>query len=193
MTIYTQYTNSPRIQAILAGIAPHLKISISDFYRDYFDIDTANSQWLDNWGRILGLSRNLTIDTSYDHIVGFDTGDGNISPIEYPQNFNQGAFYSAVPTSLVSLTDTVYRVYLKFRYHSLTTNASIEACNVIINTYASSINPVHRARVVDMGDMFFKYEFNYLLEPYERTLFLIRGILPMPMGVGYDLIDGLKF
>lgn len=59
--IYAQYSNATNLINLLNGIEPLININIEDFHRVYFDIDTCNTEGLDNWGRIIGQNRNLTV------------------------------------------------------------------------------------------------------------------------------------
>jgi hypothetical protein len=63
--IQSQYAASRRIAALCAGyqrrIDPHRDVDL--FYANVFDIMTAAGWGLDNWGRILGIGRNIpTLD-----------------------------------------------------------------------------------------------------------------------------------
>ena len=70
---YIQYQNAPKFNALLTQLTNYLTIPIDQFYTDYFNLLTATTQGLDNWGIILNETRNITY-YNYDSIFGFDTG-----------------------------------------------------------------------------------------------------------------------
>jgi hypothetical protein len=208
--VYVQYSNSPVIRSVIDGLKPYFSVSTTNFYTDYFNLYTANTDGLDNWGRILNLSRYLNIQT-LDNIFGFDeiplpphqdTG-------EY-QNFysgstgdkwiSGGSFYSASNNSYQPMPDDIYRAMLLMRYSVLTTNATLYAINIIMNNFIKQVYPDHPERrctvkttVIQPPDplatapMQITYEFNYNLEIWESFLYSNTSnqiyFLPTPIGV----------
>jgi hypothetical protein len=62
-TIISQYSNSPVITQMIHSFsaAVNPQANIDSFYDNVWNIDTAQGYGLDVWGRIVGVSRNLTL------------------------------------------------------------------------------------------------------------------------------------
>lgn len=188
MTVYIQYSNASNLQNLIAGLEPYLSISIEDFFTHYFNLATADTQGLNNWGRILELSRTIPVG-QYDYIFGFDTGDVITNTIDYPQNFNHGTFYNG-QTDSYELHNSAYRIFLKFRYNYLTCNMSMRAANDIVNTYIQEEypdNPSYQCIVTTSDIRTIDFNFNFTLQPFEITIFAQPGILPVPVGIAYTV------
>jgi hypothetical protein len=63
-TIISQYANSPRLMAIIQNMNADIDPSVNfdDFYANIWNINTAVGYGLDIWGRIIGVTRNLSIN-----------------------------------------------------------------------------------------------------------------------------------
>ena len=98
-TIISQYANSPIICGMIERFNQCIdpRADAMEFYRDIWDIETANGYGLDIWGRIVGIERYVFI-TSHDENVGFATG---FTP------FNSGTWSSG--------EDDGRKYYLRFR------------------------------------------------------------------------------
>lgn len=67
-TILSQYANSPTILQLIENMNGYLdpSVDLDAFYTWVWDIDTAQGFGLDIWGKMLGLSRNITaLGTTY--------------------------------------------------------------------------------------------------------------------------------
>lgn len=125
-----QYNNATNLQAIIENrktwIDKNFKQFFNDFYKDIFDLSTANDFGLSVWAVILGVvfDSPITIPAKW---FGFTGSDG--------VNFNQGVFY---PKSGLILTTEEKRTILQLRYLYLTSNATldkvIENIQVVIPT-----------------------------------------------------------
>ncbi|GJD63742.1 DUF2612 domain-containing protein [Methylobacterium frigidaeris] len=82
-TVLSQFANSPILTAILEreAVALDQRPNLDAFYRQVWDLDTAEGYGLDVWGRIVGVNRVLKVVTS--RFFGFAEsavqGDGTIT------------------------------------------------------------------------------------------------------------------
>lgn len=142
---------------------------------------------MDNWGVILNQSREVFI-YDFDNIIGFNNGISPIPPdTGYPQNFNNGNFFN-FGSSVDGLPNEQYRILLKFKYATYTTNCSYASLTNIINYYIQQQynNLSKRCDIID-GIKTFTYAFNFTLQPWEIGLFAIEKILPSPAGIRYTV------
>jgi|GEM_PF-5184550 hypothetical protein len=186
--MFIQYQDAPNFKTLLQSLSAYLTIPIDDFFYHYFNLDTADTQGLDNWGIILNQGRTIQ-SPDYTSVFGFDTGIPP-SPLAtgYPQNYNNGTFYGG-QTIPVTLTDDQYRVLLQFRYSGYVTNNSVASCMTIINNYIKKqypLNPTYRCDIVE-SVMHFRYVFNFTLQPFEIALFRDNKVLPTAAGIGYGV------
>ena len=63
-TIISQYANSPIIMALIQNMNDDIDpgVNLDVFYQSIWDINTATGYGLDVWGRIIGVTRNFTIN-----------------------------------------------------------------------------------------------------------------------------------
>jgi hypothetical protein len=89
--IQSQYAASKRIAALCAGYQQHIdpSLDVDLFYGEMFHLLSAAGVGLDNWGRILGIGRNiptidksgiLTLEDEYYRMLLLYKAMANISP-----------------------------------------------------------------------------------------------------------------
>lgn len=192
--IFLQFSNSENINKLTENLAPLLTIDPEVFRETYFDIYTCEKEGLDNWGRILNISRSITVINVYNGVFGF--GRKEYYPIPatgYPQNFNNGRFFNpdySGDSEKISLTDSQYRLVLLFRYRTLTCNMSLFSINKIINQLITEIDKTYRCHVYMSGFMQLTYSFNFILSPWIKAIFQNRNIFPVPAGVSAIILQG---
>lgn len=191
---YIQFSTANNINRLMDNLLPLLTINPLDFYTIYFDIDTCEKDGLDNYGRILELSRVISINTATEGVFGFGVqSDYPIDDKGYPQNFNNGYFYNPdyedLPTQY-TMTDFEFRLALRFRYAALTTNLSLKAINKIMNNLLTKLDPAYKCKVYQSAVMQLTYSFNFNLLPWLKSLFINRNVLPVPAGVTAIILDG---
>ena len=189
---YVQFATATNLNKLFDELRPLLTIDPLEFWRDYFDIDTCLTDGLDNWGRILDFDRIIQISTADNGVFGFGEGNYPIPPDGYPQNFNNGNFFDPNEAeAFVSyrLTDYEYRIVLKFRYASLTSNLSMKAINKIMNDLIRGINEQYKCAVIQSDVMQLTYKFNFTLQPWQKSIFTNRNALPVPAGVTAILLE----
>lgn len=196
--LYVQYSNASNFNSLLYGNESYqglnslLNINYEDFVNYFFDIRTANTQALDNWGIILNTSRNYygSVD---NHLFGFNQEPNNDKQL--PQNFNNGAFYSG-QTQFISMSDSQYRSLLLMRYQTYNSNMSLLSIAQILNTFFKNLylytNDEYYADMkVSVTDneepMTITYTFTKLLNVFLSSIFISSEFntyyLPKPMGV----------
>jgi len=196
--LYVQYSNASNFNNLLYGNESYkglnslLNINYEDFVNYFFDIRTANTQALDNWGIILNTSRNYygSVD---NHLFGFNQEPNNDKQL--PQNFNNGAFYSG-QTQFISMADSQYRSLLLMRYQTYNSNMSLLSIAQILNTFFKNLylytNDEYYADIkVSVTDnaepMTITYTFTKLLNVFLSSIFISSEFstyyLPKPMGV----------
>lgn len=182
-TIISQYANSPIITQLILDLDAYIDpiANFDAFFDAIWNIDTARGFGLDLWGRILGISRTLTLaPTDY---FGFqqegpsaDTfGPGGLSPF----------FTGATSSSNYDLTDAAYRVLLFAKALANICDGSIPSINqLMLNLFPNRGN----CYVTDGGDMTMTYTFRFELSPVEAAI-VTSGVLPRSTGVSSTVVQ----
>ena len=145
-----------------------------DWYRDVFNLDTANSFGLSVWSRILNIPLQVQIDGSANKpAFGFGVNH---------QNFNNGNFARARDGEQ-ALNEDQARLVLKLRYLQLISNGTVPQINEWLSDLFSDLG---RVFVVDNHDMTATYFFEF--EPSAQLKFILEkyDILPRPAAVGIN-------
>lgn len=155
----------------------------NDWYRDVFDLRTANSFGLSVWALILDLPLAFDIPASDAVPFGFDPHGGN---------FDNSNFGSDVPTAN-PLTVEQRRLALRLRYFQLTTNATVSSINAFL---LALFGDQGRAYVLDGGNMTAAYVFEFVPDPLLFMVITSLDLLPRPAGVKVTVLtsaDGRGF
>lgn len=209
-TVVSQYSSSARLVALLQSMDEWISpdVDLERFYRFVWDIREqggAVGYGLDVWGRIVGVTRYLTLFTS--EYFGFQEADDRTG-------FNQAAFWDAQPDKVTfTLTDQTFRqlIFAKAAYNL--TNSSIPAINAIMmhlfpnrgNAYVTdgrNVGDLGYFGWQEAGDrvgfnqgpfmddmprlpnsMTMVYVFDFILQPVEIAIVKKSGVLPKPTGV----------
>lgn len=143
----------------------------SSWYRDVFNVDTANDFGLAVWARILNVQLGINVPPQTKKAFGFG---------QYYANFNNGNF--AVPFARTQgLTTEQKRMVVKLRYFQLTSRCTVPE----INRFMNSMFGEGKVYVLDPHDMSFAiYMFGF--NPDSQTRFILDefDLLPRPAGVG---------
>lgn len=174
-TIQSQYSDSPIIRAIAESarlrLAPDADIEL--FYKMIFDIETAQGKGLDIWGRILGIGRQMEIETS-PNSFGFE--ESGYEP------FDTAPFYAGeATTALYSLADEPYRTLLLWK--ALANIATADAAT--LNHLLSRLFPGKEIVVREAGIMAIELYIYFPLEPWQRAI--LKGYGLMGKGAGVEL------
>jgi len=171
-TIISQYGNSPVLNQLLTNMNDYLDptADIDAFYDNFWNIDTAIGKGLDDWGKIVGVGRQLLIPQT--DFFGFD---GSAL-----QPFGQAPLYPGPTTGAYLLSDTAYRVLILVKALSNISDSSIPSYNQLLqNLFAGR----GRCYAVDLGKMQMQFTFEFYIYPYEQAILMQSGAFPRPCGV----------
>jgi len=102
-TIMSQYANSPTLDALITSFNAAMDMTAfnDNFYDNMWNIQTAQGYGLDVWGRIVGVTRTLSIPGAITFFGFGEAGD---------LGFGQGSFYQGQQLSTnYILTDADFR------------------------------------------------------------------------------------
>jgi hypothetical protein len=182
-TIISQYANSPTLVRLIQNMNEYIdpRANIEAFYRVVFNVDTAEGVFLDNWGRIVGVSRLLQVPGA-DPIVGFD--NASFPDDWFPMSQGRFAREGEVTTS-VTLLDDAYRILILTKALANIATTTAPALNQILRNLFPNRG---RAYVRDLGGMAMQFVFNFSLSTIEYAILTQSGVLPHPAGVFYSVI-----
>lgn len=177
-TVQSQYSSSPRIKALIRAMSQQLDTTadIDLFYSKVFDIASAEGWGLDNWGRILGLGRDVEISSTY--AFGF-RGSGL-------QPFNQAAFDNGGLTRVQTLDDAVYYRFLMLKAASNIADSTIPTINRFMKQLFGDRGDVY---VLEVGVMQIQYTFKFIMTPFERLLMHLDWMIPRPGCVSFTWVE----
>lgn len=177
--ILWQYNDGEKLQKILEQKQDWYNKNQTEFweswYKDVFNLDTANDFGLSVWAIILDMPLIVDLNPSEKDSPAFGFG-------EYNENFENGNFFTTSTTS-VRLTTQQKRLVLKLRYYQLVSNGTVPEINRFLKSLFGD------AWVHDTYDMSYAIfvinteissELQFILENYD--------LLPRPAGVGTRII-----
>ena len=185
-TVISQYANSPILTQLLENFDDCVDqtANFNSLFDLIWNIDSAQGYGLDVWGRIVGVSRTLTISGLKN--FGFEQqapatdvfGPGGVSP-----------FFVGVPTtSNFDLTDDAYRTLIFAKALANICDGSIKGINqILLNLFPGR----GACYVTDGQDMTMTYTFNFLLTPVEVSIVTSSGVLPKPVGVEASIVQNV--
>ena len=175
-TVLSQYANSPIMMALVQNFYQYLDQTayMDEFFDVIFNINTAQGYGLDMWGRIVGVSRVVSVQASLT--LGFQEA-GSLSAL----GFNQGAFYAGgSTTNNYSLADDPYRIVILAKAALNITDCAIPAINAILMSLFVNRGNCY---VVDGLNMTMTYTFTFPTTDLEKAIVQGLGVLPKPTGV----------
>lgn len=175
-TIISQYANSSVITQLIANMDEYLDqtANFDDFFDMVMNVDTAQGYGLDVWGRIVGVSRTLSVPNPGDFFGTEEAG-------QTAQPFNQAPFYTGqqINNNFV-LTDSAYRTLIFAKALANIWDGSIPGINqILLNLFPNRGN----CYVVDGLDMTMVYKFEFGLTAVELAIVEQSGALPKSTGV----------
>lgn len=172
-TIVSQYANSH----ILCDLIKVMNITIDpnknirDFYKIFWNVETAEGFGLDFWGKVVGIERHFYL-TAEDEFVGFANG---FTP------FNQGSWASdGVIDKKYILDDDTYRKVILLKAFRNIIYATFPNINELLRIMFQKRG---RAYIIKNNTMSARYVFEFALLPIERAIIRQTNILPIPSGV----------
>jgi len=176
-TVLSQYQNSPVLLELIRDFNEWIDPAqdFQRFYDDIWNIHTAQGYGLDVWGRIVGVSRYLTLTST--KAFGFAHGF-------YP--FNEAPFFNGTGSHLnFALSDEPYRLLILVKAMANITSCTIPALNKLISYLFKSRGKCY---VRDLGGMAMAYEFEFALTQVEFAILSDSGVIPRPAGVSVSFI-----
>lgn len=176
--ILWQYSHAGKLKALVQAQQDWHDVNVeqfwSDWYRDVFNMNTANDFGLAIWGRILGIPITVNIDPSTGRDVwGFGTNN---------LNFNRGNF-GRLSAGTASLTSVQRRLLLKMRYFNLTQKPTVSNINkMLYDLFNADYGKIFVVDSLDMGAI--TYFHNFALPSSLITIFEDYDVLPRPSAVG---------
>lgn len=187
--ILWQYENADKLKALAHLKAAYFNQSTVSFwqnwYRDVFNIDTANDFGLSVWSRILDVPLGIDIPPSDKNKIGFGFGKKKTN---FKANFRRNADYT------LSLTLDQKRMLVRMRYFNLTQSPTVTNINEFLKRFFwREDSKVFVLDPFDMTYMYYVFNFN----PDERLRLLLENfdLMPRPSGVGvkYRIITKKSF
>jgi hypothetical protein len=188
-TVISQYSNSPTLVQLVTNMGQYIdpRANFQAFFDAWWNIDTAFGAGLDNWGRIVGISRALRIPNN-SKVFGFHNAD--VPPDWAP--FNQGTFNTgANATQTYLLPDDTYRTLILTKALSNIVATSAASLNQLLrNLFPPTLEHPERGRsyVIDLGGMAMQFVLEFEITAAEYAILTESGALPHPAGVGYSVI-----
>lgn len=184
-TIISQYANSPILLQLIHNMNQYIDQStnLNHFFKTVWNLSSASGFGLDIWGRILGVSRILTVPAQTKFFGFFEAMDSGGDS----QPFDQAPFFSnVVATQNYFLADAAYQRALFVKALTNISSCTIPAMNQLLqNLFASR----GQAYVIDTGNMTMTLNFTFALEPFELALLQQSAILPHPTGVLVTIVQ----
>jgi hypothetical protein len=181
-TIASQYATSPVLVQLVENMNQYFdpRSDFDAFYNFVWNVDTAVGFGLDVWGRIVDVSRLLTIPSSETNF-GFFDGVGDYAP------FGQAPFFNGSSSSQTFvLADDAYRTLILVKALANISATTPSALNQLIqNLFAGR----GRCYTNDMGSMGMRYTFEFYLTPYELAVLNQSGVLSHPAGVSVSILQ----
>jgi hypothetical protein len=181
-TIISQYANSPTLLQLIQNVNEYLDpaANFAAFYDFVWNVNTAVGFGLDIWGKIVGVSRLLTVPGS-NPLFGFH--DGAVVPDVQP--FGQGVFNTPgqVNTTGVVLTDTAYRTLILAKALANISATTAPALNNILRNLFPGRGVCYVLDTWQAAVMTMQYTFRFSLTVTEFAILSQSGVLPRPAGV----------
>lgn len=187
-TILTQYADSPKLKSMIYSFNEAVGIDgfINNFYDMIWNIETAGTYGLDVWGKIVVVSRLLTV-TENKIYFGFGEAKSQVPLIDDPQPFNQAPFYNGNQlTSTVSLSNDVYRKLIMMKAAANISDCTISNMNKLLMFMFGERG---RCYVRNDGEMVMSYVFEFSLSTAELAIVQSSGALPSPVGVTVNIVQ----
>ncbi len=183
-TIINQYANTAIIKQLCVNMAAYVDPTrdFDAFFDTIWNINSAVGVGLDIWGRILGISRIISIPQP-GAFLGFE--EAGEPAVRTP--FGQASFFSGqTQTNNFALADEPYRVLLLAKALANICDGSIPAINqLLINLFPNRGN----CYIADGLDMTMTYTFTFLLTSIELSIVQNSGVLPRTSGVSVSIVQ----
>ena len=174
-TVLSQFANSPTLTQLIANMEGYLEPTgnIDAFFDNIWNIDTAQGYGLDVWGRIVGVTRVLQVQTT--QFFGYEEA------LPGSQPYGQAPFFvGETLTSNYSLADDSFRTLIFAKALANITDGSVPSINqILLNLFPGRGN----CYVTDGENMTMTFTFDFPLSSAELAIVGQSGVLPVPSGI----------
>ena len=176
-----QHDNATALRSLIESKQDWYNINQATFwanwYRDVFNIDTANDFGLAVWGRILNVGLGLQVDSTIG-IPHFGFGI-------YHRNFNNGNFARATSGEQALSTDQK-RLIIRLRYYQLISRGTVAEINEAMARIFGDLGQVFVRDPLDMSKVTYVFKFT----PSSRVRLILdrMNLLPRPSGIGSEYV-----
>lgn len=178
-TILLQYSDSPKLKAMIYAFndAIDIKDFINDFYDLVWNIRTADTYGLNVWGKIVNVSRLLTVD-EVGQYFGFSEALSEFEPNPVP--FDDASFYDGIKsTTTVELSNDAYRRLILAKAMANITDCTVPELNKqLLYLFQDKGCPF----VTDTADMAIRYVFTFDMSASDVAIVTKSGVIPRPSG-----------
>jgi len=188
-TIESQFATSPTLGQLLQAINQWIDptTDLDTFYSYVFNIQTAEGFGLDNWGKILGVTRTFQVPQITAPFFGFNEQNG-----PYVVSFNTDPFYSGnTGYSNVSLDDGDYRTLLLVKAMANIGNSSAATYNAMLMTLFPGIGNCYVEDWTTPGSsipyMTMQLTFSQQLTAIQIAILTESGVFAAPTGVNLTI------
>lgn len=170
-----QYDNTTALKRIILGEHEFIRRVNCDFwddyYRDVFNLSTANNFGLAIWSRILDIPIQAEAEPQPDKIA-FGFGP-------FRRNFNNGNF-GVTESSIIGLTPEQKRTILQMRAFTLMMKPTIPNINLMLARLFSGLG---KAWAIDNHNMTMNVFFQFEIPSWLRIALTEFDVMPRPAGV----------
>ena len=176
-----QHDNAQALRSLIESKQDWYNINQTTFwtnwYRDVFNIDTANDFGLAVWGRILNVGLGLQVDSTIG-IPHFGFGI-------YHRNFGNGNFARATSGEQALSTDQK-RLIIRLRYYQLISRGTVVEINEAMARIFGDLGKVFVRDPLDMSKITYVFKFT----PSSRVRLILdrMNLLPRPSGIGSEYV-----
>lgn len=179
--ILWQYDKSTNLKNLIYKKQSFYNDNVDNFftnwYRDVFNIDTANHFGLLIWALILGCTEYIEITSNIDH-KSFGFGP-------YHKNFNESNFY--LSNYIYTLPVELLRKVLKAQMYNFNSNGSLYDINKVLNIIYPEHNPY---ATYDKDTNVLTYHFPIPLNRENTNIVMFSNMFPAPVGVRRSIQNG---
>lgn len=184
ITIINQYATAPTMLAMIDAFNQWIDptANLNAFYADMWNVNTAQDYGLDCWGRIVGVTRVLTV-ASPTAFIGFITQAPTVKPLDWGILFNG----QTAATSNYILTDSAFRTLIFAKGLANICNGSIPAMNqILINLFSGQ--GLGNVYVTDGLNMTMTVTFTNPPSAVQLGIISSSGVFPRPCGVALTVV-----
>jgi len=187
-TILMQYADSSKLKSLIYSFNEAVGVEefLDDFYDLIWNIQTAGTYGLNVWGKIVVVSRLLTV-TENKVYLGFEEALSTPPVVDDPQPFDQAPFYNGESsTSTVTLSNDIYRKLIMMKAAANISDCTIPNLNKLLMFMFGDSGKCY---VRNDGGMVMSYVFEFPLSTAELAIVQSSGALPAPVGVTVNIVQ----